>query len=130
MEKRQIWTVDVSELPHLHNQELCRRLKTVVMIVSEGRVWNKTTTEARFYLSSLSSNAETIAGALRSHWRIENSLHWTLDVTFCEYESRIRKQNSPENFALLPRQCYKLTETRKNFKTKSKNETVSSRNGQ
>jgi predicted transposase YbfD/YdcC len=34
---------------------------------------------------------------------IENSLHWTLDVTFCEDESRSRKQNSPENFALLRR---------------------------
>ena len=49
------------------------------MIVSERRLGNKTTTEARFYLSSLSSNAEIIAGAIRSHWGIENSLHWTLD---------------------------------------------------
>ena len=130
VEKRRVWTVDVSELPPLHNQELWTGLKTVVMIVSERRLWNKTTTEARFYLSSLSSNAEIIAGAIRSHWGIENSLHWTLDVTFCEDESRIRKQNSPENFALLRRECYKFTKTRKNFQTKSKNETVSSGNGQ
>jgi len=115
VEKRQVWTVDVCELPPLHNQELWTGLKTVVMIVSERRLWNKTTTEARFYLSSLSSNAETIAGAIRSHWGIENSLHWTLDVTFREDESRIRKHNSPENFALLRRECYKFTETRTNF---------------
>jgi len=115
VEKRQVWTVDVSELPPLPNQELWTGLKTVVMIVSERRLWNQTTTEARFYLSSLSSNAETIALAIRSHWGIENSLHWTLDVIFCEDESRIRKQNSPENFALLRRECYKFTETRKNF---------------
>jgi predicted transposase YbfD/YdcC len=70
VEKRQVWTVDVSELPPLHNQELWTGLKTVVMIVSERRLWNKTTTEARFYLSSLSSNAEKIAGAIRSHWGI------------------------------------------------------------
>ena len=49
VEKRQVWTVDVSELPPLHNQELWTGLKTVVMIVSERRLWNKTTTEARFY---------------------------------------------------------------------------------
>ena len=55
--------MEVSELPPLHNQELWTGLKTVVMIVSERRLWNKTITEARFYLSSLSSNAETIAGA-------------------------------------------------------------------
>jgi predicted transposase YbfD/YdcC len=57
------------------------------MIVSERRLWNKTTTEARFYLSSLSSNAEKIAGAIRSHWGIENSLHWTLDVTFSKMKA-------------------------------------------
>jgi len=116
VEKRQVWTVDVSELPPLHNQELWTGLKTVVMILSERRLWNKTTTEARFYLSSLSSNAERIAGAIRSHWGIENSLHWTLDVTFCEDESRIRKQNSPENFALLRRLAINLMKQEKTSK--------------
>ncbi len=72
VEKRQVWTVDVSELPPLHNQKLWTGLKTVVMIVSERRLWNKTTTEARFYLSSLSSNAlkkllgrSSVIGALK-----------------------------------------------------------------
>ncbi len=43
------------------------------MVVSERRLWNKTTTEVRFYLSSLVSNAEKISQAIRSHWGIENS---------------------------------------------------------
>ncbi|WP_445242342.1 ISAs1 family transposase [Microcoleus sp. S13_C5] len=73
---------------------------------------------ASFYLSSLSSHAEKLPGAILRHWGIENCLHWRLDVTFCEDKSRIRKQNSPENFALLRRECYKLAETRKNFRHK------------
>ena len=48
VEKRQVWTVDVSELPPLHNQTLWSGLKTVVMIVSERRLWNKTTTLSSF----------------------------------------------------------------------------------
>jgi predicted transposase YbfD/YdcC len=116
VEKRQIWTVAVSELSSLHNQSLWTGLKTVVMIVSERRLWNKTTTEVRFYLSSLASNAEKISQAIRSHWGIENSLHWTLDVTFCEDKSRIRKDNSPENFALLRRLAINLLKQEKGFK--------------
>ncbi|NEO21856.1 hypothetical protein [Moorena sp. SIO4A5] len=42
---------------------------------SERRLWNKTTTEVRFYISSLENNADKIAKAIRSHWGIENSLH-------------------------------------------------------
>jgi predicted transposase YbfD/YdcC len=67
-------------------------------------------------LSSLASNAEKNVGAIRSHWGLKNSLHWTLDVTFYEDKSRIRKDHSPDNFALLRRLAINLLKQEKTFK--------------
>jgi len=99
IEKREVIAVSVSSLPSLRNQSLWTDLRTVVMVKSERKLWNKTTTEVRFYISSVEKDAKKIGRVIRSHWGIENSLHWTLDVTFSEDNSRIRKDNSPENFA-------------------------------
>ena len=115
-EKRQVWTVPISSLPSFHNQLSWKGLTTIIMVVSERKMWNKTTKETRFYLSSLEGNAEKIAKAIRSHWGIENSLHWTLDVTFAEDNSRIRRDNAPENFALLRRLALNLLKQETTFK--------------
>ena len=66
-------------------------------------IWNKTTSEVQFYLSSLPADAQIIGNAIRKHWGIENQVHWTLDVTFNEDKCRIRSFHSPRNFALLRR---------------------------
>lgn len=116
IEKRKIIAVSVSSMPCLHHQSLWTDLRTVIMVKSERRLWNKTTTEVRFYISSVEKDAQKIATAIRNHWGIENSLHWTLDVTFSEDKSRIRKDNSPENFALLRRLALNLLKQEKSFK--------------
>jgi predicted transposase YbfD/YdcC len=73
------------------------------MVVCERRLWNKTTIEVRYYLSSLDADAQVLAYAVRTHWGVENSVHWTIDVTFKEDASRIRTAHSAQNFALLRR---------------------------
>lgn len=76
-------------------------LKSIVMINSCRKLKDKITEDIRFYITSTEPNAKQTLHAVRQHWGIENSLHWTLDVTFREDESRIRKEASPENFAIL-----------------------------
>lgn len=61
------------------------------------------TTEERYYILSMKPRAKRFAAAVRGHWGIENRLHWVLDMTFREDESRIRKDHGPENFATLRR---------------------------
>ena len=65
----------------------------------------------RYYLSSARLTAERFASALRAHWAIENSLHWVLDVTFDEDAARNRKDNGPENLAILRRLTLNLLQT-------------------
>ncbi len=76
-------------------------MKSIICIDSERIIGNKTSTERRFYISSLPSNAKKINSAIRSHWAIENKLHWSLDVTFNEDNSRIRNDNASENIAMI-----------------------------
>jgi hypothetical protein len=61
------------------------------------RLWNQDTAETRYFLSSLSTNAQTFARYIRAHWGVENQLHWCLDVVFIEDASRIRKDHAPRN---------------------------------
>jgi predicted transposase YbfD/YdcC len=76
-EKRQIWCVPVSQLPPLHNQHDWTGLKCVVMVVRVRHLWNKTTHEVQFYLTSLDCDACKLGQAIRLHWSVENGLHWT-----------------------------------------------------
>ena len=90
------------------------------MVVSERQLWNKTTNQVKFYRSSLISNAKLFSQVIRGHWGIENTLHWSLDVTFSEDKSRIRKDNGPENFALLRKLALNLLNQEKTTKASNK----------
>ena len=77
-------------------------LKCIIKIISEthNKSTGKDTTETRWYISSLDLNAEEALHAVRSHWQVE-SMHWVLDMTFREDESRIRKKCGPLIFNIM-----------------------------
>lgn len=95
-------------------------LKTVAMIESHVTVGEKTSTEQRYFISSLPPDAKKIAESIRSHWAVENSLHWVLDVTLREDDSRVRKYNAPENMAMVRHVILNMLQNaKKNFKDMS-----------
>ncbi len=76
-------------------------LKSVVCIESTRRIGDAVSTEARHYLSSLPADAALLQRVVRSHWEVENRLHWVLDLAFHEDSSRVRAEHAPENLAII-----------------------------
>jgi predicted transposase YbfD/YdcC len=76
-------------------------LRSVVMIESIRQTDNGVSSEKRYYISSLKPDSKKLAHAIRSHWEVENRLHWCLDVTFGEDANRTRKDNAPENLNIM-----------------------------
>lgn len=78
-------------------------LQTIGMVYRERKTAHGESYETVFFISSLPTAVKRIAKHLRGHWGVENSLHWSLDVTFGEDKSRIRRGNSPEIAAVFRR---------------------------
>jgi predicted transposase YbfD/YdcC len=76
-------------------------LKSFIVMESERTVKGKTSLEHRYYISSLSPEAKRAAHAIRAHWRVENSLHWCLDVAFADDQMRARTRHAAHNLAVL-----------------------------
>lgn len=70
-------------------------------VVRTREIDDNISTETRYFISSLPPNAETIAHGIRSHWQVENKLHWTLDTAFDDDLSRARVKNAAKNFTVL-----------------------------
>jgi predicted transposase YbfD/YdcC len=119
IEKRRYWiTTEVEWLNERHKWE---GLKSIGVVESRRQIKDTISTEYRYYICSIEAIAKIFANAVRSHWAIENSLHWTLDIAFREDESRIRKDHSPENFALLRHIALNLLKNEKSCKVGVKN---------
>jgi predicted transposase YbfD/YdcC len=103
IEKRTCEVID--NLKWIEVKDEWKNLTTIVKITSQRTILseNKQTFDTRYFICSADLTADKILEASRSHWGIENTLHWTLDVTFQEDSKRNRMDNSAVNFAFLRR---------------------------
>jgi predicted transposase YbfD/YdcC len=98
---RQCWTIAGDVIRGLPSAAEWTNLRSVVKVRAERHLPEMTEVETRYYISSLKGDAKQALHVKRTHWSIENALHWVLDIAFREDESRVRKDNGPENFAIL-----------------------------
>jgi predicted transposase YbfD/YdcC len=93
--------VVIHDVTGIRESEAWPKMKTVAMCCTERTVQGKTSSEVRFYISSRKLAVRAFAKGSRGHWRIENNLHWQLDISFHEDKSTIHKRQAAENVALM-----------------------------
>ncbi|MCK5199387.1 MAG: ISAs1 family transposase [Spirochaetales bacterium] len=101
IEIRRYWTS--SDLDWFEDKNKWNGLRGIAMVESVRKIGNESSCERRYFLMSMDCDAKLFAKACRGHWGVENPLHWTLDVTFREDNSRARTGNAAENMAALRR---------------------------
>jgi predicted transposase YbfD/YdcC len=117
LETRECWATEKEEyLSLLRKRQHWKGLKSIVRIISQRQIGEKLEVQTRYFISSLPANAKAILKTKRSHWNIENQLHWVLDIAFREDESRVRKDHAAENLAILRHMALNLLKREKTAK--------------
>jgi predicted transposase YbfD/YdcC len=133
IETRRCWVIsDKTWIDRLPAAQRWPKLTALIKIESQRRIKNAAAAtandpaahvsrETRYYIASADLDAATVIAITRAHWEIENSLHWILDMAFREDDSRVRKDNGAENFAILRRIALNLIKQEKSVKLGVKN---------
>lgn len=109
VETRRVWVTD--ELSWLKRAKDWTGLRCVVVVEADREVLGASgdhTVERRYFITSCEADAEALGQAIRRHWSIENNLHYVLDVSFHEDDSRVRRGHGPENLSRLRRMALNL----------------------
>ena len=105
-EERRSWVVAATALPPLVQR--WPGVASVLMVERIRQTAMRTQCARHYYLSSLPPKVRTLHHAIRQHWRVENDLHWCLDVSFGEDSCRVRHRRAAENLALVRRMALQL----------------------
>jgi predicted transposase YbfD/YdcC len=117
IETRECWVTDREDyLSLVRKRQQWKGLKSVVRMVSQRQIGENIEVQTRYFISSLPANAKTILKTKRSHWKIENQVHWILDIAFREDESRVRKDHAAANLAILRHMALNLLKNEKTAK--------------
>ena len=102
----------------IENREEWKGLRSLIWVETEryDKCRQTALKEIRLYINSLEADADLINRSIRSHWGVENSLHWVLDVAFNEDHSRKRTGNAAQNFSLINRIALNLLKNEKSAK--------------
>jgi|TARA_B100001971_G_C18176555_1_gene530265 predicted transposase YbfD/YdcC len=114
VEVREYWSVN--SIDWLEEAKGWKGLRAIGCARLTRTIGEETSSYDRYYILSQPMNAQAFGNAVRSHWGIENKLHWSLDMTFREDESRIRKKSTPDNFGVIRHICINLLKQETTFK--------------
>ncbi len=118
-EVRRHWTLNLSNTRI--EADPWEGLRIIGMVESHRTLGGETSIEYRYYIGSIENDAKRFAESIRQHWGIENKLHWQLDVSFREDESRMRKGHCAENFSVMRHIALNLLKNDKSVRLGVKN---------